>query len=70
MANVLKDRGVECHDLEGEPYDPGRGDFVPIGTEPLVGDGNRPMIGRCERPVIRIDGKLEQMARGVVLQPA
>jgi hypothetical protein len=70
LDSMLLERGVECLNLEGQRYDDGRLDFEPIGAEEEAGSADHECIGRCEKPVIKVDGKLLQKARGVVIRPA
>ena len=62
--------GIECLDLTGREYDPGRRDFESLaGARPVVGL-SRSRICMLERPAVRLRGRLIQAATGLVEEPA
>lgn len=67
LDREFRNQGIECRDLEGQPYDDGRLDFEPIAaqSDPSLAKGIR-QIGRCEGPLIILAGRTIQKARGVV----
>lgn len=70
LTDALRAHGVECIDLTGQDYDPGRVDFEQLGVPEVVADLRREKIGRCERPAVLLNGKLLQKAKGLVARPA
>jgi hypothetical protein len=69
LRELLAAKAIECRDLTGEIYDPGRLDFEPLGPPQGVTGLNRHRIGRLERPAVALGGELIQTARGVVEKP-
>jgi len=70
MDNVLREHGIECRDLTGQTYDPGREDFQSIGEPEVRPELTSKIILRCERPAVILRQQLIQRAKGVVAKPA
>lgn len=70
MTDTLHEHGVECIDLTGQDYDPGRVDFEQFGAPEVKAGLVREKIGRCEKPAVLLNGKLLQKAKGLVARPA
>lgn len=70
IDELFEKYAIECRDLTGQRYDPGRVDFEPMSAPEAVPGLDHPMIGRCERPAVLVDGELIQKARGLVTKPA
>jgi hypothetical protein len=70
LKKVLHDNGIECVDLTGQAYDPGRADFEPLGEPQATPGLTRKTIIQCERPLVLLHGKLLQPAKGIVGRPA
>lgn len=70
LTDALREHGVECIDLTGQDYDPGRVDFEQLGVPEVQAGLARDRIGRCERPAVLLNGKLLQKAKGIVARPA
>ncbi len=70
MEKLLKEQGMVCKDLSGEPFDEGRVDFDPIPGTPEVRAGIKyPLISSCERPLVELHGRQLQPAKGFVVHP-
>jgi hypothetical protein len=70
VRKVLRDNGIDCVDLAGQAFDPGRADFEALG-EPRPTPGlARKTILQCERPLVLLNGRLLQPAKGIVGRPA
>ncbi len=70
IDTLLREHGVECLDLTGQPYDIGRADFEQIGEAEKAPGLTRTQIVQCERPAVLINGQMVQRARGLVGKPA
>lgn len=70
LSDILERHGVEVQNLAGQEYRFERRDFVAVG-EPEPREGlTRMEIILCEKPLVRIDGKIAQVAKGIVARPA
>jgi hypothetical protein len=70
LDETFRQCGIECRDLTGEAYDPGRLDFEQLGTAVEVQGLERPIVGRCERPAVFLQGRLIQKAKGLAHRAA
>ena len=70
LRKVLQDNGIECVDLTGQVYEPGRSDFESLGEPQSTPGLARPSIIQCERPLVRLKGKMIQPGKGIVGKPA
>jgi hypothetical protein len=69
FQKTLEHYSIQCQDLTGQRYDPGRSDFEPLGEAQPTAGLRWPTIIQCERPVVLIGARLIQRARGVVGDP-
>lgn len=70
LRKVLHDNGIECVDLTGQVYEPGRSDFESLGEPQPTPGLARTTIIQCERPLVRLKGKMIQPGKGIVGRPA
>lgn len=70
FEGVLRAQGIECLDLTGRDYDPGRRDFESLAAARPVAGLAKSRISLLERPAIRVRGRLIQRAAGLVEEPA
>jgi hypothetical protein len=69
LEYCLKERGIECRDLTGELYHHGRKDFDPIAPATPVAGLEHSRISACELPLVRVHGRMIQLARGLIERP-
>jgi hypothetical protein len=70
LDDMLKQRGIEYHDMTGKPWDARDVDFEPKGQPVPVPGISRKRIAACECPLVKIGGRMVQRAQGIVEVPA